>query len=160
MKVDGRQRELGKDEIPYWHLLPIIVFVGVNGLIWYFQFDHLTQIQKYINTFNMVVFGLATYRIANIVSNEQVLKVLRAPFIRVKDEEDGGQQELPREGGIRNTVGTLLYCPSCVGVWVAALITYLFVFTPTIAWIVVVVFALSAVERIITNAVAALDSLG
>jgi hypothetical protein len=106
-----------------------------------------------ITPFSFSVIGLATYRIANIVANEQVTKVFRAPFINVKKEPDDSEEEIPKPTGIKGTIGTLLYCPSCVGVWVATMFAYLLLLETNVAWFIAIAFALSAMERIFTESI-------
>ncbi len=135
------------------------MFLAINGFLFWAFYIRLQGLISYITPFNLVIFGLATYRIANIVANEQVTKVIRAPFVDIA-VKDGEEVEVPKKRGLKQTIGSLLYCPSCMGVWVAAFITHLMVFVPivgiTISWI----FALSAVERIVSNFVCLLDTAG
>lgn len=145
-------------KVPLWHLLPFSVFVLSNCALVALYHDRLVEAYERMSPWTFVIAGLAVYRIANIVANEQVTKVFRAPFVNVK-EEDGEEVEVPKPRGIRETLGTLLYCPSCVGVWVAASLAYGLVFVPGPTLFFAVVFALSAAERILTEAVAAIATL-
>ena len=144
--------------VPYWNFLPLTVFVVVNGLILYWYHDEVARIQGYLSPFTVLLMGLATFRFADIVANEPVTQAVRAPFVNVA-KEDGEEIEVPNPYGIRRTIGALLYCPSCVGVWVAAGLTYLFVFAPNVAWVFTVIFALSALVELFTSFTAWLRKL-
>lgn len=152
--VDHDPGTIEKD--PYWHLIPFSVFLILNGIICWIWYRELALLPKFITPFSVLLWSLAVYRIANIVSNEQVTRVIRAPFVEQETQEDGKVTETPKRRGFKHTIGSLLYCPSCVGVWVAATLTYMVIFFPFVAWVVVVVFALSGLERIFTTLVAAL----
>jgi hypothetical protein len=138
------------EEAPYWHLVPFSLFAIINIVIWILWPQYLIQLKEMATPFSILLWGLAVYRIANIVSNEQVTRVLRAPFIDQQETGSGHIEETPRPAGLKHTIGSLLYCPSCVGVWASALIVYLLLFAPTIGWVAVVLFALSGVERIVS----------
>lgn len=146
------------DKVPYWHLLPFTVFIVMNiAMIVLFE-DRLMRVSSNLTVLHIVVLGLATFRIADIIANEQVTKVVRAPFINVKEgnSEDGEEEEVPKRHGFKSTMGSLLYCPSCIGVWVAAFMTYGLILIPTATWVIASIFLLSALERICTIGLTAL----
>jgi hypothetical protein len=137
--------------VPYWHLMPFGIFIFLNLIALWQLYPRLYSIAGTLDPFGFIVFGLATYRIAQIIANERVTSVVRAPFVNVKDEGGEQEEEVPKPRGIRETLGTLLYCPSCVGVWAAAFLAYLAIIDFGIALIVAIIFALSACERIMTT---------
>ena len=128
-----------------WLKLDMALFLIINAILIGNYADTLATI--HVGAIEFVVFGLAVYRMANIVSNEPVTKPLRAPFV---DEvpEDGKLVEKPKRTGFRGALGLLIYCPSCTGVWFAAAIVYLYAFWPTQVFVVALFLALSGVERI------------
>jgi O-antigen ligase len=154
--VQDDARPIPKREIPFFHLVPLSIFLIVNAAL-ILTYRPAVPLE-FFTPFTLLVFGLAAYRIADIIANEQVTKVIRAPFVNVK-EEAGKEVETPKRRGWKETMGSLLYCPSCVGVWVAAFLVYLYIFAPELSWLVVAVFALSALERIFQNVVSLLDRL-
>ncbi len=139
--------------IPYWHLLPFTTYVLLNAIIIYLDFDKLSRIQLYLGPLPLTLMSLATYRVANIIANERVTQIFRAPFVDVK-RQDGEEVEVPKEKGVKETIGTLIYCPSCVGVWVATAFVYMFIYFSEVAWVVTAIFALSAMERVLTGLIA------
>ena len=93
--------------------------------------------------------GLAVYRLANIVSNEQLTKPLREPFVDEK-QRNGKMVEVPKGRGFLGAMGSLIYCPSCTGTWIAAILVNSFVVWPLPVKIIALIFALSAIERLFT----------
>lgn len=152
-------RPIPADRVPYWHLLPFSIFLLGNIYIWVWHYDRLVIDLAELGVLRLILLGMATYRIANIIANEQVFKVVRAPFVDVRPSP-AGEEEVPKRRGIRNTVGTLLFCPSCLGVWTAAALVYSLIFFPQVTWVVTLIFALSAAERILTNFIFWIDRLG
>jgi hypothetical protein len=70
---------------------------------------------------DVVLGGLATHKLSRLLSRGSVAAPLRAPFTEF--EEPAGMAEHHEsargESGFRHTVGALLTCPFCLGVWVA-----------------------------------------
>ena len=102
--------------------------------------------EAYFHPPHVLLFHLATYRVANIAANELVKRVVRAPFIDVEERDDGAKEVLKPEG-IRKTISTLFNCPSCIRVWSETFITYWSTYFPSLALIIAVLFSLSAWEK-------------
>lgn len=128
-----------------WLVLDMIVFVLINIVLIRVLNPHF-EILSYITPIRLIVFGLAVYRAANIISNEYVTSPIRAPFVHEVMVEDKLVEE-PREHGFRGFFGSLIYCPSCTGVWVAMIFTYWYLFHPAAASIIMLLLALSGLER-------------
>jgi hypothetical protein len=120
---------------------------GLPFLILRFQ-DRLSALND-MGYFKLLVFGLAVFRSANILSNEAVTKPLRFPFVDYS-QKGGKTVQQPKKFGFRGAMGLLIYCPSCTGVWLSAALVYFYVFFPAPTFIVALFFALSGVERIIS----------
>jgi hypothetical protein len=128
-----------------WLKLDMALFVIVNAILLAKYSEDLALLE--VGAIELIVLGLAVYRLANIVSNEPVTKPLRAPFV---DEvpEDGKVVEKPKRTGFRGALGLLIYCPSCTGVWIGAAIVYLYAFWPAQVFVVALFLALSGIERL------------
>jgi hypothetical protein len=128
-----------------WLKLDMALFAIANAILISLYSDRLATLD--VGAIELIVLGLAVYRMANIVSNEPVTKPLRAPFV---DEVpvDGKVVEKPKRTGFRGALGLLIYCPSCTGVWIAAALVYLYAFWPVQTFAVALFLALSGVERI------------
>lgn len=70
---------------------------------------------------DVVLGGLATHKFTRLVSRSSVASPVRAPFTEFVDSE-GASEHLERPHGthgVRHTVGEVLTCPFCLGVWVS-----------------------------------------
>jgi Protein of unknown function (DUF1360) len=69
---------------------------------------------------DVVLAGVATYKVSRLLAKDRVTSVLRAPFTRYEGEAGPSEvSEEPRGRGLRLALGELLVCPYCVGQWVA-----------------------------------------
>ncbi len=91
---------------------------------------------------DMILLGLATHKIAWLLSFDVVLSFLRAPFTRFRGWMSPGAvlHEQARGSGLRYAIGELLACPWCLGMWIAALFVFAFIFWPDITRTVAVIF--------------------
>src|SRR5262245_10785420 len=69
---------------------------------------------------DILLGGGAAPKPSRLVATEEVTAFSRAPFVDVREDEDGNVEEEPRGKGPRRALGELLSCPSCVGQWSAA----------------------------------------
>ena len=68
---------------------------------------------------DLVLFGIATHKLARIMAKDPITSPIRAPFTRL--EGTTGPAELHEEvvgDGWRHAVGELLTCPFCLGQWI------------------------------------------
>lgn len=80
---------------------------------------------------DVLVGAAATHRLSRLVARDPVTSPLRAPFTRL--EGTLGPAELKEEvrgEGARRTLGELLTCPFCTGMWVATGLCAGYVFAP------------------------------
>jgi energy-coupling factor transporter transmembrane protein EcfT len=132
-----------------WYILDLFIFTAVNAVvIWLIYHRHLTFALP--SVWLMIIFALAVFRLADIISNETITEPLRAPFVNIKEKQDK-EVEVPKRSGFRGATGFLLYCPACTGTWVAMILIYFYIFWPHVAVIIGAIFALSGMERILTS---------
>jgi hypothetical protein len=69
---------------------------------------------------DLLIGGLATHKFARLLARGSVTSPVRAPFTEFAGAAGASEhQERARgEHGLRHTVGELLTCPFCLGVWV------------------------------------------
>ncbi|MFJ4775993.1 DUF1360 domain-containing protein [Streptomyces sp. NPDC088762] len=74
---------------------------------------------------DVALTAVATFRLSRLLSKGVVTSPLRAPFTRFKEAAGPSEvtEESRTESGVRGTVGALVTCPFCVGVWVATTFT-------------------------------------
>lgn len=75
-----------------------------------------------------VLLTLATWRLTRLFVYDAVTKFVREQFWDVKKVGKGYQLEKPKVGP-RRTIADLFDCPWCIGVWMAATITFLYLLT-------------------------------
>lgn len=75
-----------------------------------------------------VLLTLATWRLTRLFVYDAVTKFVREQFWDVKKVGKGYQLEKPKVGP-RRTIADLFDCPWCMGVWMAATITFLYLLT-------------------------------
>jgi uncharacterized protein DUF1360 len=71
---------------------------------------------------DVLVGGLATHKFSRLLARGSVTSPVRAPFTEFSGAAGSAEHdERPRgDSGVRHTVGELLTCPFCLGVWTAA----------------------------------------
>lgn len=131
----------------FWYGVDLFIFTGLNIFFIWKLWPRFSGVQ--ITCLWLLIFGLAVYRVANIISNEQLTKPLREPFVNEK-QKDGKMVEVPKSRGFLGAMGSLIYCPSCTGTWIAAIFVYSYVIWPLPVEIIALIFALSGVERLFT----------
>ena len=69
----------------------------------------------------MALLGVATHKLAGLITKDRVTAPLRAPFVTYKKGAGDGEveEDSRRTGDLREAVGDLVTCPYCIGVWVA-----------------------------------------
>jgi hypothetical protein len=139
-------RVLDLKKLSKWLTIDMIFFVALNIVLLYYLGDRI-EFLIHIGIFKLLILGLAVYRGANILSNEVITKPLRAPFVDEK-EVNGKVVESPKKKGFAGAFGLLIFCPSCTGVWIAAILIYLYAFLPGVTFVIWLLLASSALERI------------
>lgn len=75
---------------------------------------------RHVALTDIALLGVATHKLSRILAKDFVTAPLRAPFTRREDHEGAGEvHDEPRPGEARQTLGSLLSCPYCLGPWVA-----------------------------------------
>ncbi|WP_193609423.1 DUF1360 domain-containing protein [Nocardioides lijunqiniae] len=96
---------------------------------------------------DLVVGGVATHKLTRLLSHSSVASPLRAPFTQFEEAAGSGEHtESPRGHGVRHTVGELLTCPFCLGVWVSTAYVAGLVVAPRAARTVSAALTVSAVS--------------
>lgn len=74
---------------------------------------------------DLVLLGLTTFRVGNILAYERIADPIREPFTtRITEPETGEETIAPRGHGIQRALGELFSCPICAGTWAAAGLVY------------------------------------
>ena len=100
------------------------------------------SLPQHIEARDIALLGMATHKLSLVGSHDAITSPLRAPFTELEGKESPKMvEEKPRGEGIRRSVGELLTCQFCLGVWVASFFTYGFVLLPRVSRLVAAVFA-------------------
>src|SRR5579863_1828528 len=79
------------------------------------------RLPEQLGTKDIIVLGVATHKIARLLTKDSVTSFLRAPFVRLEDKSGTNSvHETPRGRGLQRSVGELISCPECTGHWVAS----------------------------------------
>ena len=105
------------------------------------------NIPERVDTKDLALLGVATHKLSLIGSQDAVTSPLRAPFTELQEKESPKSvQEKPRGKGLRRSVGELLTCQFCLGLWVASFFTYGLVLTPRVTRLIATVFTVVTIS--------------
>ena len=81
---------------------------------------------------DLLLAGIATHKLARLLSRDKVSSFLRAPFteLEIDPAEAEPVAEHPTGEGLRRAFGELLLCPYCLSQWLAAAFAAGFVAAP------------------------------
>ena len=69
---------------------------------------------------DLALIGVASHKLSRTIAKDKVTAFLRAPFTEFQDKGGPGEvEERARGTGLRRTIGELLTCPFCLGLWTA-----------------------------------------
>ena len=96
---------------------------------------------------DLVLLGVATHKLSLIGAQDAVTSPLRAPFTELREKESPKSlDEKPRGKGLRRSVGELLTCQFCLGMWVASFFTYGLVLAPRVTRLIATVFTVVTIS--------------
>lgn len=78
---------------------------------------------------DFTLMTLATWRLIRLFVYDHITKWLREQFYDVKKVGKGYTLEKPKFG-VRRTIADFFTCPWCIGVWMAALVVFVYLLTP------------------------------
>lgn len=80
---------------------------------------------------DILLTAVATHKLGRLIARDPVTSPLRAPFTSYQGTMGPAElHEDPRGEGARKTIGELITCPFCTGVWVATGLTTGLVYLP------------------------------
>jgi len=109
---------------------------------------HASQLPPVTPT-NLLLFGLATVRMARTLSFNEIAEPIRAPFTEVKADSCGAGANVHARGdGLQYVIGSLLACPICTGTWSALLLVIAWSLLP-FGQMLVWVLAIASISEIL-----------
>ena len=99
--------------------------------------------ERGIETRDIVLLGVATHKLSDLIANDAVTSFVRAPFTELQEKTSPKSlDEKPRGTGFRRSIGELLTCKFCMGQWIASFFTYGLVFSPAVTRLIASMFAI------------------
>ena len=79
------------------------------------------ELPERIGPGDVLLIGTASHKLSRLITKEKVTAFVRAPFTELEGKGGPGEvEERPRGTGLRRTIGELLVCPFCLGLWASA----------------------------------------
>ncbi|HET7481064.1 MAG TPA: DUF1360 domain-containing protein [Rubrobacteraceae bacterium] len=104
-------------------------------------------IPERIETRDILLLGVATHKLSWLLAREPITSPIRAPFTELEEVKSPTKaDEKPRGTGLRRSVGELLTCHFCLGMWVASFFSYALVLFPAATRLVGAIFAMLTVS--------------
>lgn len=125
--------------------------MGVFGLIFalFLLLCRLTgrPIPERIEARDIALLGLAAHKMSMVGSQDAITSPLRAPVTEIQEKVSPKKVvEKPRGEGLRRSVGELLVCKFCLGVWLASFLTYGLVLVPRATRLIAALFAVVTIS--------------
>lgn len=96
---------------------------------------------------DIALLGVATHKVSLVVAKDAVTMPLRAPFTELKEKQSPKSvEEEPRGKGLRRSVGELITCQFCSGMWLASFFTYGLILAPRVTRLIATIFAVVTVS--------------
>ena len=91
------------------------------------------SIPERVDVRDIALLGVATHKLSLTGAQDAVTSPLRAPFTELQEKESPKSvQERPRGEGLRRSIGELVTCQFCLGMWAAAFFAYGLVLAPRV----------------------------
>jgi hypothetical protein len=104
------------------------------------------RVPEDIRTKDIVLLGVATHKIARLLTKDAVTSFVRAPFVRLEEKSGSNSvREQPRGRGLQRSIGELLSCPECTGQWVASGLIVGLVHAPRVTRLIASLYASLAI---------------
>ncbi len=105
------------------------------------------RIPERIETRDILIFGVATHKLSWLLAREPITSPIRAPFTELEEVKSPTKaEEKPRGTELQRTIGELLTCHFCLGMWVSAFFAYAFVLLPAASRLIAAIFAMLTVS--------------
>ncbi|MCR4333633.1 MAG: DUF1360 domain-containing protein [Patescibacteria group bacterium] len=119
----------------FWYVMFSVFYLAlaVSGYLWLADNSRLTLA---ISLADFSLVALATMRLIRLFTRDAITEFIRNWFVGADEESFLG------------TLGTLINCPWCSGLWFATAVTFFYFATP-IAWYAILVLALASVASLL-----------
>ncbi len=105
------------------------------------------EIPEQIDAEDIALLGVATHKLSLMGAQDAVTSPVRAPFTEFQEKESPKRvHEKPRGKDLRRSIGELVTCKFCLGMWVASFFTYGLVLAPRVTRLIATLFAVGTVS--------------
>lgn len=105
------------------------------------------EIPERIDAKDIALLGVATHKLSSMGAEDAVTSPIRAPFTEFQEKESPKSvNDKPRGKGLRRSIGELITCKFCLGMWVASFFTYGLVLAPRVTRLIATLFAVVTVS--------------
>ncbi|MES2623565.1 MAG: DUF1360 domain-containing protein [Patescibacteria group bacterium] len=132
-----------------WSATALIFYIILNALGLYYANPYFHINATNISWITLFILGLGVYRLTDIILYEKVTEPVRNIFIH--EEHAKGQSSFQK------FINQLFSCNSCFGVWIATLTVYAYLFFPIATFIIMLIMALTGLERLFSKVVNKLE---
>ena len=96
---------------------------------------------------DIALLAVATHKVSMVGSNDAVTSPIRAPFTELNEKESPKSvDETPGGKGLQKSIGELLTCQFCLGMWVASLFTYGLLLAPRVTRLAASIFTVVTIS--------------
>ncbi|MFD2679729.1 DUF1360 domain-containing protein [Bacillus seohaeanensis] len=110
-----------------------------------------------LNFFQLLIMGLAVFRMTHLIVFDKITEFLRAPFFdEEKEISESGEEEIyliPKKGGWKGFIAELISCYWCTGIWVTVGLYIGYSWIPIIAGPFITILAVAGVAAILESVV-------
>jgi len=142
------------------YLLTMAAYAGLTGTLTGLARLTGRTAPERISGLDVVLISCATHKVSRLLAKDSVTSPLRAPFTRYEGTTgDAELGEQVRGTGVRHSVGELISCPFCLGVWVATGFAAGLVFAPRFTRLAATTFTAVAASDTLQLVYAAVQQL-
>ncbi len=100
---------------------------------------------------DVFLLGLASFQLSRVITYDKVTSTFRLPFVEEGKgpQHPEGTQEQAKGSGLQLAIGQLLTCSPCMSAWTGALLAYLYVLSPRLGRLVLLVLSASGMSQLI-----------
>lgn len=121
--------------IHFWNFFFSLFFAALVLLgTWYLAANRLVFYDVPFR--DLILIALAVFRLVRLLSYDVITAFVRDWFIGARQDSLG------------HTLGALVNCPWCTGLWFSFLVVFFYFATPLFAWPIIIILALAALASL------------
>jgi Protein of unknown function (DUF1360) len=110
---------------------------------------------------DVVLIGTASHKLSRLITKDKITAFLRAPFTEYQGRGGPAEvEERARGEGVQRTIGELLICPYCIGMWASGAFHLGLLYAPRATRVVASTFTALTISDFLQIAYKAADDRG